>query len=330
MLNKRIFLTSFPMSLPSIENFACLEEKVPELSKGQVLCKTHYLSLDPYMHSQMMGRYITDKQALGETLSGETVSEIIQSKCKQFPVGQLVRCMGGWQQYSLHKACDISEVITHAYPSFALSLLGMPGLTAYAGLTILAKAKKGDVVVIPAATGAVGATAGQLAKMEGCIVVGIVGNEQKRKYALDELGYDFCIDRNVEDVGLALKSYCPNGIDIYFDLVAGDVLQQASELLAKGARVILCGQTSQNQNENSVGPAPGLWIKSRATIHGLVVYDYEDKRKEYIEHSLQLVNKKKLKMREDICINIESAPAAFCKLINGDNFGKTIVKLCSN
>lgn len=328
MINHQICLKSYPENTPSVDNFDYKKSPMPSPKPGQVLCKTRYLSLDPYMRSQIAGRHITASLSPGDMMCGETVSEIIESNSEKFKVGQLVRCMGGWQEYSVHDATELSEEIKHTYPSYALSILGMPGLTAYAGLIWQAKAKKGDVVVIPAAIGAVGATAGQLAKQAGCTVVGIAGSEEKCRYAVTELGYDFCINRKVENVAEKLDEYCPKGIDVYFDLVGGELLHQASERLAIGARVVLCGLVAEyNNKDRMAGPAPALWIKSRATIYGLVVYDFESKRSEFIDQCLPLVEQGTLKMQEDIGEGILSAPVFFCKLMRGENFGKTLVKV---
>ncbi len=236
--------------------------------------------------------------------------------------------MDGWQSYSIHDENDIFGEVTHEHPSYALSVLGMPGLTAYAGLMWQAQPKAGDIVVIPAATGGVGATAGQLAKQAGCTVIGIAGSDEKCQFAIDELGYDYCINRKTEDVAEKLDRYCPNGIDIYFDLVGGQTLHLASERLAIGARVILCGLVAEyNNTERMAGPAPALWIKSRATVFGLVVYDFESKRNEFIDACAPLVSNGQLKMKEDVSHGLSLAPIAFSRLMRGENMGKTLVKV---
>lgn len=330
MNNKKICLQSYPESTPTVANFHCQQDTIPALKAGQVLCKTHYLSLDPYMRSQIAGRHITASIQTGDMMRGETVSEVIESNSEQVEVGQWVRCMGGWQEYSVHDAKELSPPINHDHPSYALSILGMPGLTAYAGLMWQAKVKSGDVVVIPAAVGGVGATAGQLAKAAGCIVVGIAGSDEKCRYATSTLGYDFCINRKTENIADKLDEYCPNGIDVYFDLVGGELLHKVSQRLAIGARVILCGLVAEyNNKDRMAGPAPALWIKSRATVYGLVVYDFESRREEFLAQCVPLVAEGKLKMQEDIGLGIESAPDSFCKLMRGENFGKTLVKITS-
>jgi NADPH-dependent curcumin reductase CurA len=327
-INKKICLKSYPDSVPLAENFECINDSMPTIGDGQVLCKTRYLSLDPYMRSQIAGRHITASLSPGDMMCGETVSEVIESNSSTHNVGDLVRCMGGWQQYSVHNPNELSQPITHQHPSYALSILGMPGLTAYAGLIWKAGVKPDDVVVIPASTGAVGATAGQLAKKSGATGIGIAGSSEKCKYAVEQLGYDACINRKTENLADKLNEHCPNGIDIYFDLVGGELLHIASERLAINARVILCGSVAEyNNKDRMAGPAPALWIKSRASVYGLVVYDFETRRNEFLEQCLSFVETNQLKMQEDIAIGIEAAPEAFSKLMQGENFGKMLVKI---
>lgn len=328
MTNTQICLKSYPEDIPTVDNFTSVDSEIPQIENGQVLCETQYLSLDPYMRSQIAGRHITASLQIGDMMRGETVSKVIESKSDNYQVGQLVRCMGGWQKYSVHNQDTLSGPIEHAHPSYALSVLGMPGLTAYAGLIWQAKPNKGDVVVIPAATGGVGATVGQLAKKYGCTVIGIAGSDEKCQYAIEKLGYDHCINRKTENVSKALDNLCPNGINIYFDLVGGETLHMASERLAVGARVILCGLVAEyNNKDRMAGPVPALWIKSRAIIYGLVVYDFEPRRAEFLAACIPLIENGQLTMQEDEAFGIEQAPLAFSKLMRGDNFGKTIVKI---
>ena len=328
MKNSQITLSSYPETFPTEANFSLVESPLPELAEGEVLVKAKYLSLDPYMRSQIAGRHISGSIPIGGVMLGEVVGEVIESRSDSIAVGQLVRCMGGWQSYSKHDAKAVFPLTGITEPSHALSVLGMPGLTAYAGLMWQAQPKPNDVVVIPAATGAVGATAGQLAKAKGCKVIGIVGSDQKAEYALDELGYDACINRKTEDIASRLDELCPQGIDIYFDLVGGELLHTASAHLAVGGRVILCGMIAEtNSQERMAGPSPALWIKARAIVYGLVVYDFEPRRQEFIDACIDLVNDGKLKMKKDISIGIETAPSAFCKLMRGENMGKVLVKV---
>ncbi|TQV81231.1 NADP-dependent oxidoreductase [Exilibacterium tricleocarpae] len=327
--NLQVQLARNPAGVPVPEDFTVVTAARPQPAAGEVLCQTLYLSLDPYMRSQIAGRHLSGAVAPGEVMRGETVSRVVESRHPGFAAGDTVRCFGGWQSYSVHGAGELYRVDEAIQPvSYALSVLGMPGLTAYAGLIWQAEPRAGDVVVIPAAIGGVGATAGQLAKIHGCRVIGIAGSDEKCRYAVDELGYDACINRRTEDIAARLDQLCPQGIDIFFDLVGGEILQLASQRLAVGARVILCGLMAEyNSNTRAAGPEPGLWIKARARVHGLVVYDFEPRRAEFINACLPYVRDGRLQMREDIAAGLAAAPVAFCRLMRGENLGKALVKI---
>jgi len=243
--------------------------------------------------------------------------------------GDRVSGFGGWQEFSSLPATDVVKLREDIQPdSYALSVLGMPGLTAYAGLVWQAQIKEGDTVLIPAAIGAVGSTAAQIAKNKGCRIIGVSSFPSKIKYATDVLGYDACINRLDADVEANLKDLAPDGVDVYFDLVGGEMLEMASRNLALGARVILCGLMADYNNENKTpGPYPGLWIGARAVIHGLVVYDFQPRMDEFLDAMIPQINAGKMGMLEDISEGIASAPAAFCKLMRGENEGKTLVKI---
>lgn len=327
--NIQIQLASKPESVPELENFSVVKSPMPEAKDGQVLCETQYLSLDPYMRSQIAGMHMSGSIHPGELLRGETVSKVVESKHADFAVGDIVRCFGNWQQYSVHDASEVSIQPKGIQPiSYGLSVLGMPGLTAYAGLIWLAKPKAGDIVLIPACTGAVGSTAGQLAKIYGCKVIGIAGSDEKCKYAVDVLGYEACINRKTEDLKTRLDELCPNGVDIYFDLVGGETLNTVSTKLARGARVLLCGlMEDYNSSSRSAGPKPGPFIGARAIVYGLVVYDFQPREQEFVDACLPYIADGRLSMQEDMSYGIESAPESFCRLMSGKNQGKAIVKV---
>lgn len=327
--NMQVQLVSTPESEPQPENFTLVKGPIPEAKNRQVLCETQYLSLDPYMRSQIAGRHMSGSVNPGDVLRGETVSKVIESKHPDFQPGDLVRCFGGWQNYSVHDGDEIFKVQKDIEnPSYALSALGMPGLTAYAGLIWQAQPKAGDVVVIPAAIGGVGSVAGQLAKIYGCTVIGIAGSDEKCEYAVANLGYDACINRKKGNLAEKLDELCPNGIDIFFDLVGGEMLNTVSERLAVGARVILCGlMADYNKTTRSMGPPPAMWIKARAIVYGLVVYDFEPRRAEFVEACLEYLKQGKLVVREDVAQGLVAAPEAFCRLMRGENMGKSVVKV---
>ncbi len=327
-MNKQIMLASTPDYNPDPEHFKLVETAMPDCGEGQVLCQTQYLSLDPYMRSQIAGRHMSGSIQPGDLMRGETVSKVVKSRHADFSEGDLVRTFANWQSYSVHQAEELSRVNAAIDPaSYALSVLGMPGLTAYAGLIWIAEAQAGDVVVIPAATGAVGSTAGQLAKIRGCTVVGIVGSDEKGRHAMDKLGYDAVINRKTDDLATKLSELCPNGIDVYFDLVGGETLNLVCTKLALNARVILCGlMADYNSPERTPGPLPGPIIGARAMLKGLVVYDFEPRREEFVQACMPYINDGSLAMQEDMAIGIEQAPDAFCRLMRGENRGKAIVQ----
>ncbi|EED31069.1 alcohol dehydrogenase, zinc-containing [gamma proteobacterium NOR5-3] len=324
---RRIELARLPAGIPVDEDFQLRGLPLPVITEGQVLCTTQYLSLDPYMRSQISGRHLSGEIGVGDTMRGETISQVLSSRDPGFAVGDLVRCFGGWCSHSVHRASELTLLPgDFPKPSLALSTLGMPGLTAWAGLHCLAKPKAGETVVIPAATGGVGSVAGQLARRAGCRVIGIAGSDDKCRTAVSELGYHHCINRRDSDLAAALDTHCPSGIDVYFDLVGGDMLNIASERLAQGARVLLCGlMADYNSESRSAGPPPGLWIRARATIFGLVVYDFESRREEFLREALTLYSQGALHSNEDISLGLETAPAAFCRLMRGENTGKVII-----
>lgn len=329
MKTTQVQLAVTPEGVPAEEHFRLTEVELPSLAEGEVLCETLYLSLDPYMRSQISGRHITGAIGPGDGMKGETISRVIESRSDEYAAGDLVRVMGGWQAHSLHKAAELARVPAgDVPPSYYLSSLGMPGLTAYAGLIWQARPKAGETVLIPAATGGVGSVAGQLAKAHGCRVIGIAGGEEKCRLAVDTLGYDECIDRKGGDVAAELDRLCPEGVDVFFDLVGGELLHQVSQRLKTGARVILCGMIAEsNAKDRMPGPPPALWIIARATVYGLVVYDFEGRRQEFVEAVAPMIASGTVKVPEDLAQGLEQAPSHFCRLMHGENCGKAVVKI---
>ncbi len=327
--NREIVLESTPQGVPAPGNFTLRTAPMPEPRTGEVLCRTRFLSLDPYMRIQIAGRHLSGTVTPGDVMKGETVSEVVHSNVAAFSPGRLVRCMGGWQAYSVHRTEDLYGVADNIDPpSYALSVLGMTGLTAYAGMIWQARVRGGECVVIPAVTGGVGSIAAQLCAARGARVIGIAGSGEKCGYAVESLGAADCIDRRSEDVEARLGELCPEGIDVYFDLVGGPTLDAACRHLAHYGRVVLCGLMAEyNHTDRSPGPDPGLLIGRRAIVSGLVVYDYESRRDEFIRKCLPLLAQGKLKQREDITVGLENAPAAFHRLMSGQNFGKAIVRV---
>lgn len=329
MKTSRIQLASSPQGTPKEEHFQLVHIDLPALADGEVLCETLYLSLDPYMRSQISGRHISGAVGPGDGMKGETISRVMESRDTSVSEGDLVRVMAGWQAHSIHRAAELSPVpVSEVSPSYYLSCLGMPGLTAYAGLIWQADPKAGETVLIPAATGGVGSVAAQLAKARGCRVIGVAGGQEKCRLATEVLGYDECIDRLEGDVAGELDRLCPEGVDVFFDLVGGELLHQVSQRLKVGARVILCGMIAEsNSQERMPGPAPALWIIARATVYGLVVYDFEGRRQEFVDAVAPMIASSEMQVLEDQAQGLEQAPAHFCRLMRGENHGKAVVKV---
>lgn len=335
-MNRQIRLTSTPEGMPTEAHFGLSESAVVPPREGEILCRNLFLSLDPYMRSQIAGRHMSGSIAPGDVLKGETIAEVVESKHSDFQAGDTLVIPGGWQTYvTLTPNPDAPPpgATRRLNPavnpqSLALGALGMPGLTAYAGLKHLGEPKAGDVVVVSAASGAVGSMVGQFAKSLGCTVIGIAGSPDKCKWLTETAGFDGCINYKEEAVSDGLDRLCPKGVDIYFDNVGGEILDAVAWRLALGARVILCGLISKvNSSEPVVGPSPGAFIKARATVRGLVVYDFWDQMDDMAETFMGLIETGKMHFLEDVSEGIEAAPAAFVRLMHGQNHGKTIIKL---
>ncbi|WP_210414071.1 NADP-dependent oxidoreductase [Luteithermobacter gelatinilyticus] len=329
LCSRQIRLKTRPAGIPAADHFELVECDMPAPGIGEILCKTLYLSLDPYMRGQISGRHISGTIDPGDLMRGETVSEVVVSNSPDFEAGELVCHYGGWQTYSLTTAEGVSRVDARLRPaSLALGIMGMPGLTAYAGLFYLAEVKPRDVVLVSAASGAVGSLVGQMAKIQGCRVIGIAGSEEKCAWLRQVAGFDGCINYKTQPLSDALRQECPDGVDVYFDNVGGAILDAAMDQLAIGARVVLCGLMAQYNTDNVLpGPTPATIIRSRATVRGLVVYDHFDKQQEFLDRVLPWLEAGKIKYREDVSCGLAQAPAAFARLMQGRNFGKTIIKV---
>ena len=335
-MNQQIRLKETPTSVPTADHFETAEHAIASPADGEILCRNLYLSLDPYMRSQIAGRHMSGSIKPGELLRGETIAEVLESKHPEFKVGDHILIPGGWQTH-----CTLAPVTDPMRPdgvrklnprinppSLALGCLGMPGLTAYAGLKHLGQPQKGDTVVVSAASGAVGSMVGQYAKSLECRVIGIAGSPDKCDWLTSIAGFDDCINYKTESVAKGLDRLCPEGVNVYFDNVGGETLDAAAWRLAVGARVVLCGLISQiNKGTPMTGPSPGAFIKARATVRGLVVYDFWDEMDDMIETFVPLIESGKMHYLEDVSSGLEAAPEAFARLMNGRNHGKTIVKL---
>ena len=266
MDNIRVLLKQRSEGIPGEQDFEVAHAAADMPGAGELLCETLYLSLDPYLRGKISGRHISGAINEGELMAGEAVSRVIQSESERFNQGDIIAAHSGWQSRPVISADAARAVSPDLGPlSTLLGILGMPGLTAYAGMTRLAELKQGDVVVVSAASGPVGSMVGQIARLHGCRVVGIAGSAEKCRWAVEQAGFDHCINYKAEELRDSLRRACPGGIDVYFDNVGGDMLQACMEQLAIGARVILCGLMAQyNTNEMPPGPNPAFVIKARA------------------------------------------------------------------
>lgn len=324
--NQQVAVARRPEGLPRPEDFALGPAAEPE-GPG-LLCEVLFISLDPYLRGRLSGRHISGPIAIGEAMTSELLLRVAEDGhgCR---AGDLVRAFGPWQRRVRLPADALNPVPADIDPpSLVLGALGMPGLTAYAGVTRLLQPESGQTALVSAAAGPVGATVGQLCKAAGARVVGIAGSREKCAWLQDQAGFDAAIDRRQQPLREALDAACPEGIDLYFDNVGGDMLQAAMERLAIGARVALCGLMEQyNQEAAPPGPNPGLIIRARATVQGLVVYDHQDLRPEMEAELGARIRDGTLAFKEDLSEGLDQAPAAFCRLMAGKTFGKTLAKV---
>jgi len=331
LTNHQFRLAARPVGLPKREDWSYTEEPVREPAEGELLVKVLYLSLDPAMRGWMNeGKSYIAPVGIGEVMRAGAVGKVIASKHPGFAVGDFVSGGFGVQEYAVSNGKGVIKVDTRfaALPVY-LGALGMPGLTAYFGLLDIGKPKEGETVVVSGAAGAVGTVVGQIAKLKGCRVVGIAGGADKCKYIVDELGFDAAIDYKSEDVKKALRTHCPKGVDIYFDNVGGDILDAVLTQLALRARIIICGAISQYNNTTAVkGPSNYLsLLVNRASMTGMVVFDYADRYGEAAREMAGWMAAGKLKSREDIVEGFQTFPETLLKLFKGENTGKLVLKV---
>ena len=322
--NRCVVVARRPRGVPTVDDFEL--RPAPPADAG-VAADVLYVSVDPYLRGRLSGRHVTGPIAPGDPMDSELVVRTAQDSAVG-PAGTLARAFGPWQdRVHLPEAALVPVAADLAPPSLALGVVGMPGLTAYAGVQRILQPLPGETAVVSAAAGPVGATVGQLCRAAGARVIGIAGSTEKRGWLVDEAGFDGCIDRH-GSVRDGLDALCPDGIDMYFDNVGGAVLQAVMERLAPNARVVLCGLMEQyNQEAAPPGPNPGLIIRARATVRGLVVYDHEDLRPAMEEDLGARVRDGALAFREEVFEGLEQAPMAFCRLMAGQTFGKTVVRI---
>ena len=334
--NRQILLASRPIGAPTEENFRLEPSSVPVPGAGQLLLRTLYLSLDPYMRGRMSDApSYAAPVALGEVMVGATVARVEASQHSDYQPGDLVLAYSGWQDYALSDGTGLSKLDpAPGRPSLALGVLGMPGFTAYMGLLDIGQPKPGETVVVAAASGAVGGVVGQIAKLKGCRVVGIAGGTEKCRYVVEQLGFDACIDHHVADLRQQLAAACPDGIDVYFENVGGAVFNAVLPLLNARARVPVCSLIAQ-YNDTALPPGPdrmglvmGTILKQRIRMQGFIIWnDYGPRYGEFFSQMSTWLREGKIKFREDIVNGLDNAPQAFIGLLQGKNFGKLVVRV---
>ncbi|MBS9882755.1 NADP-dependent oxidoreductase [Vibrio alginolyticus] len=335
--NRRIVLASRPHGAPTQENFRLEEVTKPTPKEGEMLLRTVYLSLDPYMRGRMSdAESYADPVAIDDVMVGGTVCQVETSNHPDYEAGEWVLAYTvGWQDYAISTGKMVIKLGKEPQnPSYALGVAGMPGFTAYMGLLDIGQPKPGETIVVAAATGPVGATVGQIGKIKGCRVVGVAGGEEKCRYAKEVLGFDECIDHKAEDFAEQLKNACDKGIDVYFENVGGKVFEAVMPLLNTNARIPLCGLISQyNATELPEGTdhlplLMGKLLTKRIKVQGFIIFDdYGHRYGEFAQDINQWLAEGKIQYREHLVQGLDNAPEAFIGLLEGKNFGKLVVQI---
>ena len=328
--NRQIVLRRHPVGMPKPDDFDLVESPLPSPRDGEVLCRTIYLSLDPYMRGRISGvRSYAQGVEPGQVIVGATVGEVIESKHAGLARGDIVLGYDGWQSHAVAKGGGLRTLDPKQAPiSTALGVLGMPGLTAYVGLLDIGQPKPGETVVVSAASGAVGSAVGQIARIKRARAVGIAGSPDKCDYVVRELGFDHCVNYKTGDLAAALRAACPGGVDVYFENVGGDVLRAVMTLLNQNARIPLCGLISEyNATESTPGPNLRPLLVNRVLLKGFIVSDHLSRMGEFLKDCGGWLREGRLKHREDVVVGLEKAPEAFIGLLQGKNFGKLLVRV---
>jgi NADPH-dependent curcumin reductase CurA len=333
--NHQILLSSRPSGEPSQDNFQLVETEIPKPGPGQMLLRTIYLSLDPYMRGRMnAGPSYAPRVEIGEVMGGQSVCEVVESNSANYHPGDIVSAATGWQDFSLSSGEQTQKIDPSIGSiSYALGVLGMPGFTAYGGLLNIGKPHPGETLVVAAASGAVGSVVGQIAKIKGCRVVGIAGGEQKCRFVKDELGFDACLDHRQRGLDEDLKAACPEGIDIYFENVGGPIFEAVLPLLNNFARIPVCGLIA---HYNAAGLPPGpdhlpllmrAILTKRLLLRGFIYFDYASQLPDFVTDMQAWLAEGRIKYREDITDGLENAPRELIRLLKGENFGKKIIRV---
>ena len=333
--NSRFLLNKRPKGMPEDDCWVLDNETITDLNHNEILIQSEYLSIDPYMRGKMNdGLSYTPPLKIGEVMVGESVGRVVESKSNKFKIGDLVTVHQGWQTLIRTKDSDPSIFKvpeSKLQSSVFLGAVGMPGRTAYYGLNYVGKPKAGETLVISAASGAVGSVVGQLGKLLGCRVIGIAGGQEKAHYVVDELGFDQCIDYKNQDVAAKLREYCPEGIDVYFENVGGEITKDVSELLNKGARVPICGFISKYNSPDIASEETPFHVlgalKPKPRHRFFVVTEWLNKFEKTTAILHEYIKSGDIKYKETITSGFENAPQALRDVLSGKNFGKQIIKI---
>jgi NADPH-dependent curcumin reductase len=331
-MNKRVTLAERPVGLPTESTWTYDEVAIPELAEGEILVQTDYISLDPAMRGWLRdARSYIPPVGIGEVMRAGSLGKVVKANNHpKFKVGDILLGGSGVQQFDVSNGKGYLKIEEGGRPlTEYLSVLGMPGMTAYFGILEVGELKEGDVVVVSGAAGAVGSVVGQIAKIKGCKVIGIAGGKDKCDYIVKELGFDAAIDYKNDNIYAGLKEHCPKGMDVYFDNVGGEILDDCLSRLALHARIVICGAISQyNATEKPVGPSNYLsLLVNRASMKGMVVFDYANKYHIAREEMTKWLNEGKLKSQIDIYEGIENFNKTLLRLFTGDKNGKLVMKL---
>ncbi len=331
-INQQIVLNSRPDGWVTQDNFKLVEGQIPEITDGEILVRNLYMSVDPYMRSRMNDAksYVPPFQ-IGEVLEAGIVGEVVTSQNPKFKSGDVVVGMMGWENYSKSDGTGLLTVERGQVPlSYYLGILGMPGMTAYAGLVGVANLQPGERVFVSAASGAVGSVVGQIAKIMGCEVVGCAGSDDKVDFLVNELGFDRAFNyKTCGSVAKTIATLCPKGIDVNFENVGGEIMEAALWNMRDFGRIALCGMIS-DYNSKDMAPGPrgmGIIIQRRLKIQGFIVFDNPKLNMKFVQKAVGWLAEGKLKYRESVVEGLENAPSAFIGMLKGENFGKQIVKI---
>jgi NADPH-dependent curcumin reductase CurA len=329
-MNKAIVLASRPQGWVSPENFRLESFAMPVPKDGEVLVKNLWLSLDPYMRGRISeAKSYVPPVAIGAVMVGQTVGEVIESKAPGLKAGDHVLTSLGWQTHGVARGAEVTKVDGSKVPlSYFLGVLGMPGLTAYFGLYEIGHPRAGNTLVVSAASGAVGSVVGQLAKASGCRVVGIAGGKAKCDYVVKDLGFDACVDYKAGKLNEDLAAACPNGVDVYFENVGGEIMDAVMAKMNFASRMVVCGLISDyNRTEPYGSKAMRAVLVNRIRMQGMIVFDWINRYPEGIKALSGLLASGKIKYRESVVQGIENAPQGLVDLLQGKNFGKQLVKI---